>query len=156
PELLLDLDLHGEPMAVPSGLARDVPAAHRVEARVEVLEDARPDVVEAGAPVGEGRSLVEDPLGGALAPADALREHVVVPPRSEHPLLERDEIGGREHRPERHPSTLRASLRTLFEKGRQWRAGPTATTREPMPWSSRCTSNRARDGPRSSGATAMR
>ena len=79
-ELLLDLDLDRQAVAVPAALAGDVLAAHRVEAGIEVLEEPGPHVVDAGPAVGGGRALVEDPLGRALAAAQALAEHVVVAP----------------------------------------------------------------------------
>src|SRR5207244_12470097 len=47
PERLLHLDLDRQPVAVPSALARDVPPAHRVKARVQVLERASPYVMDA-------------------------------------------------------------------------------------------------------------
>ena len=49
PELLLDLELDRQPVAVPARLARDVVAAHRLVARVDVLERAREHVVRARA-----------------------------------------------------------------------------------------------------------
>ena len=48
-ELLLDGQLDGEAVAVPAGLAGHVVAAHGAEAREDVLEDARLDVVGARA-----------------------------------------------------------------------------------------------------------
>src|SRR3954470_19653115 len=62
PELLLDGDLDGQAVAVPAGLAVDAVALHRLEARVDVLEDAREDVVSPRTPVRGRRALVEDPL----------------------------------------------------------------------------------------------
>ncbi len=73
PELLLDLDLDGEPMAVPSALAGDVVAAHRLEAGIEVLEHAGPDVMQArvahspsAAP--RRRSRARHPCGAVWSP----------------------------------------------------------------------------------------
>src|SRR5205807_2256722 len=80
PELALDLDLDGQAVAVPAALARDVAAAHRVEPRIDVLEQPRPDMVDARSPVRGRRAFVEDPLGRAFAPPQALAEHVVAPP----------------------------------------------------------------------------
>src|SRR3712207_456164 len=54
-ELLLDGDLDRQAVAVPAGAAGHVPALHRLEAREDVLERARLDVVGARAAVG-GRS----------------------------------------------------------------------------------------------------
>ena len=89
PELLLDGDLDRQAVAVPAALALDEVAAHRLEARVDVLEDAREDVVRAGPAVGGRRALVEDPRLGALAAAQRLREDVALAPALEHLLLER-------------------------------------------------------------------
>ena len=91
-ELLFDLHLDRQPVAVPSALAYDVLAPHRVEARVQVLEQAGPDVVDAGAAVGGGRPLVEHPFGLTVPVAQALAEHVFVGPLREHARLELDEI----------------------------------------------------------------
>ena len=88
PELLLDGDLDRQAVAVPAALALDVEAAHRLEARVDVLEDAREDVVRAGPAVGRRRALVEDPRRRALAPAQRLAEDVALAPALEHLLLE--------------------------------------------------------------------
>ena len=67
PELLLDLELDGQAVAVPAALAGHLAAAHGLEAGVEVLEHPGPDVVQAGPAVGGGRALVEDP--GLAVPA---------------------------------------------------------------------------------------
>ncbi len=64
-ELLLDLDLDREAVAVPAALAGHVPPPHGVEPGVDVLEEPGPHVVDAGPAVGGGRALVEDPLGCA-------------------------------------------------------------------------------------------
>ena len=87
-ELLLDLELDRQAVAVPARLARDEVAAHRLVAREHVLEDARQDVVGAGAPVGRGRALVEDERLRALAAAHRLVEDVALAPALEHALLE--------------------------------------------------------------------
>ena len=87
-QLLLDGDLDREPVAVPAALALDEVAAHRLVARVEVLEHAREDVVGAGTAVGRRRALPEDPRLGALAAADRLAEDVALAPAREDLLLE--------------------------------------------------------------------
>ncbi len=101
-ELLLDLELDRQPVAVPAALAGDVAAADRVEPRIEVLEGAGPHVMEAGLPVRGRRSLVEHPLACTLAPSHALGEHVVVDPSALDAFLERDEIELAIHGSERH------------------------------------------------------
>ena len=87
-ELLFDGDLDRQPVAVPAALALDAVAAHRLKARVDVLEHAREHVVGARRAVGRGRALVEDPLLGALAPAQRLCEDVALAPALEHLELE--------------------------------------------------------------------
>ena len=90
PELLLDLDLDRQPVAVPARLPRHVVAPHRLVARVDVLEDAREDVVRAGPPVGRRRAVVEAPDRGAgvAALGELAVEDVALAPALEDPLLE--------------------------------------------------------------------
>ena len=94
-ELLLDLELHRQPVTVPARLARHVVPLHRLVAGEDVLEHAAEDVVRAGSPVGGRRALVEDERLGALAAADRLVENVALAPALEHALLEFGErLGG--------------------------------------------------------------
>ncbi len=106
PELLLDLDLHRQAVAVPPRLPGDVLAPHRVETGVDVLEEPGPDVVDAGAAVGGGRTLVEDPFRRALASPQRLGEHVVRAPAAEDAVFERDEVEPRIDGVEGHARTL--------------------------------------------------
>ena len=101
-ELLLDLELDGEPVAVPAALARDVAPAHRVEARIEVLEHPRPDVMDARTTVRRRGALVEDPLRRAFASAQALGEDIVVAPARQHAFFERNQVELAVDRAERH------------------------------------------------------
>jgi hypothetical protein len=101
-ERLLDLDLDREAVAVPPALPRDVTAAHRVEAGVQVLERTRPNVVDAGTGVRGGGTFVEHPLRRALAPAQTLVEGVLRAPPLEHARFEIDQIERRRYRRERH------------------------------------------------------
>jgi hypothetical protein len=89
-------------VAVPPPLARNVAPPHGVEARIEILEGAGPDVMDAGLPVGGGRSLVEHPLRRALASTKALVEDVLLSPACEGTRLELDEVEKGRHRLERH------------------------------------------------------
>ncbi len=66
-------------------------------------------MVDAGAPVGGGRTFVEDPLGGSGPAAQALTEHVVGVPPVLHLALERDEIEGRDDGIEGHPGIVPAA-----------------------------------------------
>ncbi len=118
-ELLLDRDLDRQAVAVPAPLALDAVAAHRLVARVDVLEHAGEDVVGAGRAVGGRRPFVEHPLLGALAAAQRLGEHVALAPALEHLELElrkrRLGVDGAEHRRHsrcgfcRHPGAPRAA-----------------------------------------------
>jgi hypothetical protein len=102
PELLLDGDLDGQAVGVPAALALDLVAAHRLVARVDVLEDAREDVVDARLAVGGRRALPEDPRLGALAGGGRLVEHVALAPAREDLLLELGEGLLRVDRTARH------------------------------------------------------
>ena len=92
PELLFDGDLDRQAVAVPAALALDAMAAHRLKARVDVLEHAREHVVGAGRAVGRRRALVEDPPRRALARAQRLGEHVALAPALQHSQLERRQL----------------------------------------------------------------
>src|SRR5690606_27600465 len=82
------LELHRQAVAVPAGLARDVVPAHRLVARVDVLEDPREDVVRAGPAVRRGRALEEAPGFGALAQLELAPEGFTLTPALEHALFE--------------------------------------------------------------------
>ena len=92
PELLLDGDLDRQAVAVPAALAVAVEAAHRLEAREDVLEHARQHVVGAGPAVGGRRALVEDVRRRALAAAQRLVVDVELAPALEDLLLELREV----------------------------------------------------------------
>ena len=87
-QLLFDGDLDREAVAVPSALSLDAEPAHRLKARVDVLEHTREDVVGARRPVRGRRALVEDPLLGSLAQLERALEHVALAPAGEHVDLE--------------------------------------------------------------------
>ena len=108
PELLLDLHLDRQAVAVPPALAGDVAAAHGLEPGVEVLEEAGPHVVDPGAAVGGRRAFVEHPLRCARAAAQALGEDVVGVPAVERGVLERDQIERGRDGVEGHPGIVRA------------------------------------------------
>ena len=66
PELLVDLVLDGEAMAVPAEAAGDVVAGHGLESRDDVLDGSGQDVAVVRETGGEGRAIVEDVLGLVL------------------------------------------------------------------------------------------
>ncbi len=94
-QLLLDLDLDGQPVRVPARLAGDVVAAHGLEAGEHVLDRAREHVAVVGHAVGGGRALVEHErapgrAGGAGLGAQGLVEDAVLLPEGEDGRL----VGG--------------------------------------------------------------
>src|SRR4029077_17558092 len=80
PELLFDLDLDREAVAVPTTLARHVLAPHRLEARVDVLEDPGPHAGGPGRVVRGRGALGEPPRGRRCSAPQRLAEHVVLAP----------------------------------------------------------------------------
>ena len=103
PQLLLDLQLDGEPVGVPAAAAHGPEAAHGLVAEDDVLEGAREHVVDAGAAVGGRRALVEDERLGVGAQAVDGTEGVVLPPCFEDGFLQGGEV---------HPARYR--LETLL------------------------------------------
>ncbi len=97
PQFLLHPDLHRQAVAVPAALALHLIAAHRLVARVDVLEHARQHVVRARAPVGGGGSLIEHPRLRSLAQAHGLREDVALAPALQDLQLQRGQILARVH-----------------------------------------------------------
>jgi hypothetical protein len=73
-EFLLDPELHGQPVRIPSALAADEEAPHRLIAADEVLQGPGDDMVDARQAVRAGRTLVEDEWLGPFPEADALLE----------------------------------------------------------------------------------
>ncbi len=65
-ELVLGLDLGGQPVGVPAEAALDVPPAHGPVARHDVLDVAGEQVAVVRQAVGEGRAVVEDELVAAV------------------------------------------------------------------------------------------
>ena len=121
-ELLLDLELHRQAVAVPAGLARHVVALHRLVAREDVLEHAAQDVVRPGPPVRGRRALVEDERRGALAAADRLVEDVALAPALEHLLLELGErLGGVDRAVASHEQSILRARARLTPRGMTFR-----------------------------------
>ena len=90
-DLLLDLDLHRQAVAIPAAFAAHEVARHRLVARVDVLERARLDVMDARLTVGGGWPLIEEPRGRVGASLERAREDVGLPPPREDALFERGE-----------------------------------------------------------------
>ena len=91
-ELLLDLQLHGKTVRVPSAAAQGPEAAHRLVPQDDVLERARENVVDAGAAVRGRRPLVEDEEGRVRTGAVHLVEQVALPPGLEDGRLQLREV----------------------------------------------------------------
>src|SRR4029078_4366290 len=87
-ELLLDLELHGQPMAVPAGLPGHAIPAHGPVPRIDVLEHPREDVMRPGLAVGRRRPLVEAPDLGVAPSGQRAVKHVALAPALEDALLE--------------------------------------------------------------------
>ena len=82
-ELLLDLQLDGQTVGIPSAAAQGPEPAHRLVAEDDVLERAGEHMVDARAAVRRRRPLVEDEQGGIRADAvDPVRQ-VGLSPRFE-------------------------------------------------------------------------
>ena len=97
-DLLLDLELDREPVAVPPRLARDVVTRHRPEPGVDVLEGPRLRVVDRRLSVRGRRPLVEGPQRAVPPLVELAVEHVGLAPELEHPPLELGEVRLRVHR----------------------------------------------------------
>ncbi len=91
-ELLLRLELGGQTVAVPTESALDLLAAHRLEARHQVLDVAGQQVAVVRETVGERRAVVEDVLVGVGTRVDGRTEGAVGVPAREDLLLEVREL----------------------------------------------------------------
>ena len=126
PEPLLDLDLDGEPVGVPPGLAGHVIATHGAVAGEEVLHHPGDHVAHVGHVVGGGGPLEEDefPLGSRLP--QALLEDPPLAPAVEHLQLEpREWISTRDVRESflAHQEIPRAPRSPTLGDGRRQREG---------------------------------
>ena len=94
-ELAHRLELGGKAVGVPAEAALHPAPAHRLVARDDVLDVAGEQVSVVRQAVGEGRSVVEDELVGAvdagLAVLHRRDEGAVLVPVPQHPLLDRGE-----------------------------------------------------------------
>src|SRR5207249_773702 len=97
-DLLLHLELHRQPVAVPARFPGHEVPGHGLESAEHVLERAGLDVVDAGLAVRGGWTLVEHELRGASAQGQALVEDVRLAPEPEDAALEVGEPGLRIHR----------------------------------------------------------
>src|SRR4051812_48765424 len=82
----------GKTVGVPAEASVYLLAAHRLVAREQVFRVAREQVAVVRKSVGEGRTVVEDPLRGALALLDRRLEGVVAFPEREDAALDRGEV----------------------------------------------------------------
>ena len=88
-QLALDLQLDGQPVAVPTRFPGDLMPGHRPEARIDVLEDPGQDVMGSRPAIGGRRALVEAPERRGLAVGERAVEDVALTPALEDLLLER-------------------------------------------------------------------
>ena len=124
PELLFDLELDREPVAVPARLARHVVPPHRLIARVDVLERAREHVMRPGLAVRGRRALVEAPdrRAGVSPLGELAGEDVALAPALEHLELQLREGLLRVDR-------LESAHERRILGARAWRPGPALTRR---------------------------
>ena len=106
PEFLLDFVLDRQAVGVPTGLARAVISPHVFEARKDVLERAREDMVDAGLAVGGRRPLVPDIQRPTLALPLRRVEHVMLMPQIEHFAFELRAVIAARHVLESHRSSF--------------------------------------------------
>jgi hypothetical protein len=94
-ELLLDLVLDGQAVAVPAGDVRSLVALHGAEAEDDVLEGFVDEVTDVDVAVGEGGAVVEDPLalGGVGAGDEEALVEVLLLPLLQARGLVLDELG---------------------------------------------------------------
>src|SRR5205814_10144738 len=88
-ELLLDLDLDPQPLAVEAVLVAQLAPEHGVVAQEQVRVGAAPGVMDAHRVVGRDRAVEERPALAALVAAHALLERALAGPQLEHAVLER-------------------------------------------------------------------
>ena len=89
---LFDLQLHGQAVGVPAGLARDLEALHGLIARDQILDGARLHMADVGAAVGRGRAVEEREHRRALALGRGLFHDAVRAPELQDLLLALDEV----------------------------------------------------------------
>ena len=92
-ELLVDLDLDGQAVAVPAGDVGGVEAGHGLRLDDEVLDALVEGVAEVDGAVGVGRAVVEDVFGRAGAGGANLGVEVLLLPRGEAEGLVDGQVG---------------------------------------------------------------
>src|SRR3972149_2456489 len=75
-------------MGIPPGNAGGVKAFHGLIARDDVLENGHKDMMQGGATVDGGGTVVEHKAGAALARGNAAPEGIVLLPQSQYRLLD--------------------------------------------------------------------
>ena len=147
-DLLLHLELDRQAVAVPAALPRHGVAGHRLEPRVDVLERAGLDVVDARAAVRRRRPLVEDPAGRALRWASERAEHVGLPPERQD-RAPRAPGSSPSDRPVRTPSVPASTHDNAPSRMPGRGAGPAVPPRLPRTSRSATTHGRVGGPPRS-------
>ena len=91
-ELFLHLELDGQTVSVPAGFARGVIALHRLEARNNILHDARENMTDMRLAVCGGRSVIERKLFAVLGLFQRFLENAIFFPEFQHFLFSFHEV----------------------------------------------------------------
>ena len=79
-DLLLDFQLHGKSVGIPSGLSGNLISLHRAVARHHVLDDSCQNMADMGLSVRRGRAVIKHICRAALALLHALFKDLIVFP----------------------------------------------------------------------------
>ena len=141
-ELLFDLDLRGQAVAVPSEPTLDPPSLHRLVARHRVLDEAGQQVAVVRQSVGERRAVVEHELVVAVRPGvtllDRALERRLLAPDREDVVFQGGKVRLRVDGGIRHATMLSTRLAAADGGSRSGSAG------RPVSWSGQRWSRRRR------------
>ena len=91
---LLDPELHGQTVGVPTGFAFDPLALERAVTAEQILQGAGHHVVNAGLAIGRGRALEEDEAAALRAGVHTALEHVALLPLLHHLIGDGRQVQG--------------------------------------------------------------